>query len=473
MNKQMKKIISVLLSVLMVSSVFAVAVYAAPAEDAGNAESSETVETFKVTFKVNGEVHNEQTVEKGKTAKSPTNPKNYFDKEKHYTFEGWDKGYANITEDTVINAKFTADDHIFTVTRVEPTCSTEGYILHSCTCGYEYKDTLGYSEHTKGEPVRENEVTATCSKEGSYDNVIYCTECGKELSRETVTIEKLAHTPAAPVKELQNEATCTGNAVYKEIVYCSVCGEKLSEKFKIEPALGHDWSDWTVTTPATPARKGIRTRVCARCGEKETEEFEFMPDERLEIVALDTYKGGRILDVQAKYMPSGSTAGNVTWSSDKTNVIAVSSTGNLIGTGVGTATVTVTDGVETVSKQISIKNSNDLRPVRFVGVGKMHYVVEDFYSVYDTKTFYWNEASDLRFKVYDYQNFGTECIVYVNDEEAQRDSEGYWIVPAGSDYVTVTVSHGGHTDDGETVSIFGVIVSIFKKIIEFFKSLFK
>lgn len=48
-------------------------------------------------------------------------------------------------------------------------------------------------EHTAGKPVRENEVAATCTKEGSYDEVVYCSECGEKLSRETKTIDKLPH----------------------------------------------------------------------------------------------------------------------------------------------------------------------------------------------------------------------------------------------------------------------------------------
>ena len=47
--------------------------------------------------------------------------------------------------------------------------------------------------HTPGEPVRENEAAATCTENGSYDSVIYCTDCGEELSRETVTIPATGH----------------------------------------------------------------------------------------------------------------------------------------------------------------------------------------------------------------------------------------------------------------------------------------
>jgi hypothetical protein len=53
--------------------------------------------------------------------------------------------------------------------------------------------TIEKIAHTPGEAVHENEVPATCEAEGSYDEVLYCTVCGEELSRKPKTIEKLDH----------------------------------------------------------------------------------------------------------------------------------------------------------------------------------------------------------------------------------------------------------------------------------------
>ena len=55
------------------------------------------------------------------------------------------------------------------------------------------KITLDECEHVPGEAVRENEVDATCTTAGSYDSVVYCAECGEEVSRETVTVPALGH----------------------------------------------------------------------------------------------------------------------------------------------------------------------------------------------------------------------------------------------------------------------------------------
>ena len=53
--------------------------------------------------------------------------------------------------------------------------------------------------------------------------------------------------------------TCTKDGEKGKV--CSRCGMKETEKI---PALGHDWGDWTVTTPATCTKEGVETRTCNR-----------------------------------------------------------------------------------------------------------------------------------------------------------------------------------------------------------------
>ena len=90
---------------------------------------------------------------------------------------------------------------------------------HNCdACGKE-----NIEDHTSGIAVEENKVDSTCTKEGSYDSVVYCTECNAELSRETKTIAKKPHTeetiPAV-------DATCTATGLTAG-TKCSVCDEIL------------------------------------------------------------------------------------------------------------------------------------------------------------------------------------------------------------------------------------------------------
>ena len=73
-----------------------------------------------------------------------------------------------------------------------PTCTAAGEETRTCTiCSHQDSRTIAASGHTKGQPVHENEVPATKDKEGSYDEVVYCTVCKTELSRVTRIIPKL------------------------------------------------------------------------------------------------------------------------------------------------------------------------------------------------------------------------------------------------------------------------------------------
>ncbi len=96
--------------------------------------------------------------------------------------------------------------------------------------------------HTPAEAVEENRVEATCTAAGSYDSVVYCSVCGKELSREAKTIPALGHTE---VEIPAVAATCTDSGLTAG-VKCSVCGEILTAQETV-PALGHAWGEpiWT------------------------------------------------------------------------------------------------------------------------------------------------------------------------------------------------------------------------------------
>ena len=81
----------------------------------------------------------------------------------------------------------------------EPGCESDGVRTYTAVFENEWFETQTKTEtisalgHTAGEAVRENEAAATCEGEGSYDLVVYCSVCGKELSREHVTVEVLGH----------------------------------------------------------------------------------------------------------------------------------------------------------------------------------------------------------------------------------------------------------------------------------------
>ncbi|MBQ7872951.1 MAG: hypothetical protein IJ360_03145 [Clostridia bacterium] len=76
-----------------------------------------------------------------------------------------------------------------------PTCTETGLKTTTCTvCGHVVEGVeVPATGHTNGTPVEENRVEATCSANGSYDSVVYCTVCETEVSREANVIPAVAH----------------------------------------------------------------------------------------------------------------------------------------------------------------------------------------------------------------------------------------------------------------------------------------
>ena len=75
----------------------------------------------------------------------------------------------------------------------EPTCTEEGVKTFTCgACGDTYTEAVPAKGHTE-KVVRENEVKGDCKTKHSYDEVVYCSVCGEELSRTKVIGELGGH----------------------------------------------------------------------------------------------------------------------------------------------------------------------------------------------------------------------------------------------------------------------------------------
>ena len=79
--------------------------------------------------------------------------------------------------------------------------------------------------HVAGEAVIENVIDATCQVNGSYDEVVYCTDCGAELSRTKVETPKLDHTEV----EIPMVRPTPSTDGYTAGVKCSECDEYIVE----------------------------------------------------------------------------------------------------------------------------------------------------------------------------------------------------------------------------------------------------
>ena len=165
--------------------------------------------------------------------------------------------------------------------------------------------------HSPGEIVVENEIPATYEAEGSYDEVVYCTVCQTELSRETKTVEKLHYhefgymtienvfsnsctadgsydkeyhcgicgevyeietvfverTEHVPMirNEYITAVSCTENGTYDIVTYCAVCGEEINRETNEIPATGHNYICYGTND------EGLLEYECALCKENHTE----------------------------------------------------------------------------------------------------------------------------------------------------------------------------------------------------------
>lgn len=64
--------------------------------------------------------------------------------------------------------------HAYKESVISPTCNTQGYTLHKCSCGAEYKDNFVDAAHDYTFTV----ILPTCTEQGYTLHV--CKKCGNE-----------------------------------------------------------------------------------------------------------------------------------------------------------------------------------------------------------------------------------------------------------------------------------------------------
>ena len=138
---------------------------------------------------------------------------------------------------------------------------------HAFFMGYNAytKETIGGTEHTHtpGEATRENVVEATCTTDGSYDEVIRCTEDGEVISTKHVTVPALNHKYVDKVVA----PTCTEKGY--TLHTCERGDSEYKDTYK--DALGHEYGEWVIDTPATEDAAGSKHRDCVRGDDTQTE----------------------------------------------------------------------------------------------------------------------------------------------------------------------------------------------------------
>jgi len=120
-------------------------------------------------------------------------------------------------------------------TVVAPTCTQQGYTRYLCSCGeFGYNSSyVAANGHSYGSWT----VTkaAACTATGSQSR--RCSVCGYTDVQE---IPRIPHSPDSPVTENQVAATCTASGSYEDVVYCKLCKTHvISRTQRTTPALGH------------------------------------------------------------------------------------------------------------------------------------------------------------------------------------------------------------------------------------------
>jgi len=153
---------------------------------------------------------------------------------------------------------------------VAPTCTETGLTAgsHCSVCNtvlvaQEEVAALGHKE------VVDEAVAPTCSATGLTEGS-HCSVCDTVLVKQE-TVAKLPHTPGETAIENKTDATCTNPGSYDEVVYCTGCETEVSRNTVTVPQNGHNYGSWTQTSAPTCSATGVKTRTCSVCGHVETD----------------------------------------------------------------------------------------------------------------------------------------------------------------------------------------------------------
>ena len=125
--------------------------------------------------------------------------------------------------------------------------------------------TIHYNHfaHVPGEAEKVTIKAATCTAAGSYVEQIYCTLCGKELSRNTIEQPATGHNYGAweQLDDTQHQRVCANDNTHVE-------------------KENHAWDDGKITTEPTQTKEGVKTFTCTVCGATKTESIPKAEPER-------------------------------------------------------------------------------------------------------------------------------------------------------------------------------------------------
>ena len=184
-----------------------------------------------------------------------------------YRFVGWSADKNAVTAQYNAGDQYTNNnnitlyaiwriDHDYTTEIINPTCTLQGYTLHTCkNCNDSYKDT--YTNALGHDYQLVNQKFATCTTNG--EKIYTCSRCG---DTKTEIINATGHSYTTKVIA----PTCTERGY--TLHTCTNCDNSYKDNYT--NVLGHDYK-LTSQNSATCTANGKKIYTCSRCGDIKTE----------------------------------------------------------------------------------------------------------------------------------------------------------------------------------------------------------
>ena len=186
---------------------------------------------------------------------------------------------CNYEETRIVEAVGHTPNEAVLENNISPTCTENGgydLVVYCANCDAELS-----REHivvpATGHLYSEEwtiDIESTCEHEGQKSH--HCENCDAKI--DITPISKLYHIPSEAVVENNVLPTCTEDGSYDSVIYCGVCGKEISRNHIVVEATGHTFGEWFVSIEPTYEQEGLEHRVCSVCGYEETRAIPVVPD---------------------------------------------------------------------------------------------------------------------------------------------------------------------------------------------------
>ncbi len=132
--------------------------------------------------------------------------------------------YCTVCEAELSRKNVTVDENGHSLIYIDakaPTCTEIGHNAYEycAVCDYTTYEEIKALGHSEDDVVVENNIAPTCTEKGSYDNVVYCTVCDEELSRENVIVDVSGHS----LVYVDAKTPTKKEIGWEAYEYCTVC----------------------------------------------------------------------------------------------------------------------------------------------------------------------------------------------------------------------------------------------------------